>query len=362
MTSGSDPSSQAYSHSPHIQFLKGESHPMDTTQGCKVRGGGNAQRTGADPDPQDEGRSPSSLGLLAFPPFPGSFPSLHLFSHFPFSCLVFTLTHRDQEGGTSLYLSEPSLGQWLEAGGLGQNYGDRVATSPAKDLGCEPLPPRRWARTPTFSQLAQVLIHLSTARLTPGCSGSFSAPPLPLLPGEGHGSPHTTHSWPLRLALWTRPGTDTRQKEGDMTHSDPGPIAGLPRLRRRPLASRAAQGKRNCNSRATDPHAGTPRKFGNAVPALVRPRRPALPNSRRPRPRPLGLPGCCRRCVPGLRALRVRPAPPAPAWVVPAPAGVGLGSALRPAGWPRGAGPRGTARGLCGPPRGRAPPTTPRTS
>lgn len=127
--------------------------------------------------------------------------------------------------------------------------GEATPVSTASEPGC-PVP-----------QLTQIFLHLSTPGLAPGRAGGKlsrglgpAPPPFPLPPAEGYESPRSTRRYwdALGLALWTRPATDTRQKEGHMTPSDPGtlargpqPAARLPKTNRRHSPAAAAQGKRH---------------------------------------------------------------------------------------------------------------------
>lgn len=87
MTSGSDPSSQAYPHLPlsHDQVPRGNPNPRGH---YGVRGDGDPRgRQQLEQNPQDQGRAseqPASTSLLLSPRF----------SRLPFSCLVYTPTQR----------------------------------------------------------------------------------------------------------------------------------------------------------------------------------------------------------------------------------------------------------------------------
>lgn len=209
----------------------------------------------------------------------------------------------------------------------------------------------------------RILIHLSTPRLAPA-----SRP----LPSPSHRPRALTALLPrtARHAGGSYGGhalRHTRQKEGDVTPSDPGPLAGAhnPLLRsQRPTGATRPPGRRRESetprARATDSHPEPPpraehsEEVRGAAPALA----PSPPAHAVPPLAPAPAPWLAwplRRCAAGLApdlppgaASPARSARPGPELGGP---GLGWGSAPRPvAPAPRGAGPQDAARGRWGPP------------
>lgn len=84
---------------------------------------------------QDQGQASQHSSSTGPPTVPWLLPQPHLFTPFPFSCLLLTLTQRGQDNNTSLWLSEPSLRKWQEAGKVRRSHGDSGAHFPTHGRG-----------------------------------------------------------------------------------------------------------------------------------------------------------------------------------------------------------------------------------